>query len=58
MRALASMRSAERAGMSPAELTAADAVIDLDADQNGCPACGGTIPGGARRCPECGLRIG
>ena len=58
MRALESMRAVERAGMSPEELTAADAVIDLDADQNGCPACGGTIPREARMCPDCGLVLG
>ena len=44
--------------MSDVELKAADAVVDLDADQNECPACLGTIPKGARMCPECGLRLG
>jgi predicted amidophosphoribosyltransferase len=48
----------ERARMGPEELAAADAVIDLDADESTCPACTGTIPRGAARCPECGLRLG
>jgi len=52
------MRTAERAGMSAEELAAADAVIDLEADENACPACGGTIPRDVRMCPECGLMIG
>ena len=44
--------------MSPEEQAAADAVIDLDADENSCPACLGTIPKQAPRCPSCGLRLG
>ncbi|MEZ5973285.1 MAG: hypothetical protein R3F33_03410 [Planctomycetota bacterium] len=44
--------------MAPEELAAAQAVIDLDAEQNSCPACLGPIPGGATRCPGCGLRFG
>ena len=48
----------ERRGMSPEEQAAADAVIDLDADENACPACGGTIPRQARMCPDCGLVLG
>ncbi|HPF15146.1 MAG: hypothetical protein H6830_00810 [Planctomycetes bacterium] len=48
----------ELASMSPEEQAAAQSVIDLDAEQNSCPACLETIPGGAARCPGCGLRIG
>ena len=44
--------------MSPEEIAAADAVIDLDAEENACPACLETIPGGTPRCPSCGLRVG
>ncbi len=44
--------------MSEAERIAADAVIDLDADENTCPACMTKIPGGAKRCKGCGLRLG
>ena len=52
------MQDLERAKMSDVELRAADAVIDLEADQNECPACLGTIPKNARMCPECGLMLG
>ncbi len=44
--------------MTPEERAAAEAVIDLDAEENACPACGGRIPGEARMCPECGLVLG
>ncbi len=44
--------------MSEAELVAADAVIDLDADSSNCPACMDEIPKGSTQCPGCGLRIG
>ncbi len=37
---------------------AAEHVIDLDAESASCPACGGAIPRGQLRCPECGLRLG
>lgn len=37
---------------------AAEHVIDLDADEASCPACGAGIPQGRLRCPGCGLRIG
>lgn len=52
------LHNAERAGMSAAEQLAADAVIDLDADENSCPACLDSIPKGARSCPSCGLVLG
>jgi hypothetical protein len=52
------LQQRERQGMSEAELAAADAVIDLDADAATCPACLDSIPKGSSRCPGCGLRIG
>lgn len=52
------LRAHERAGMSETERAAADAVIDLDADENECPACGESIPRGSRRCPGCRLAFG
>lgn len=57
-RAATMLQEKERAGMSEVEMTAADAVIDLDADSNGCPACLDPIPKGSVQCPSCGLRIG
>ena len=42
---------------SAVERQAADAVIDLDADEFTCPACGASFAK-APRCPECGLRLG
>ena len=56
--AISYLRELEHAGMSDVERQAAEAVIDLDADENRCPACLGTIPKAARMCPECGLRLG
>ena len=52
------LKQRELEGMSEVELTAAEAVIDLDADSNACPACMDPIPKGSSRCPGCGLRIG
>lgn len=40
------------------ELAATRITIDLDAEESTCPACLGTIPKGATRCPECKLRLG
>ncbi len=57
-RAATILQERERAGMSEVELTAAEAVIDLDADSNSCPACLDPIPKGSTQCPGCGLRIG
>lgn len=58
MPALAAIEEHQNAGLSEVELAAASMTIDLDAEQSTCPACLGTIPHGARRCPECGLRLG
>lgn len=44
--------------MDATERKAAESVIDLDADQNECPACLGTIPKAATMCPDCGLMLG
>lgn len=52
------LKERERDGMSEAEMVAADAVIDLDADSATCPACLDPIPKGSHQCPGCGLRIG
>lgn len=54
---MAVLQQAERSGMTVEEVAAADAVIDLDADENSCPACMGTIPRGSPSCPDCGLRL-
>lgn len=37
---------------------AASAAIDLDADENACPACEAPFAGHPTHCPGCGLRIG
>lgn len=55
---MAHLRELERRGMSEEERIAAEAVVDLEADGNACPACGAAVPGGAERCPDCGLRFG
>jgi predicted amidophosphoribosyltransferase len=43
--------------MDEAGRRAAEVTIDLDAQTNACPACGGVIPRGKPRCPDCGLRF-
>ncbi len=40
------------------ERTAAECVIDLDAPEITCPACGTTFATGPRECPDCGLGLG
>jgi len=37
---------------------AASREIDLDAEENSCPACGSRFATGGTHCPECGLRVG
>jgi hypothetical protein len=44
-------------GTSAEALAAASRVVDLDAEESACPACEEPVPGGARRCPGCGLRF-
>lgn len=52
------------AGLDEDARAASTALVDLDADETACPACGASLPGGpdrpagALRCPECGLRLG
>ena len=43
--------------MSERERASADATIDLDADENACPACLVPFAGLPERCPSCGLRL-
>lgn len=45
-------------GLDPEQRKQAEAVIDLEADENACPACGTGFAGAPSHCPECGLRIG
>jgi len=44
--------------LDPEQRAAAELVVDLDAEESTCPACLSPIPGGATRCPGCGLRLG
>ncbi len=46
------------ADLSAEQLAAANAVIDLDAQEGSCPACGSPIVPGGMRCSSCGLRWG
>jgi hypothetical protein len=45
-------------GMTDRERASVETVIDLDADENTCPACLEPFRGHPSRCPSCGLRIG
>ncbi len=45
-------------GMTARERASVETVIDLDADENNCPACLEPFKGHPTRCPSCGLRIG
>ena len=41
------------------ERVAVETVVDFDAEETTCPACGTAFPtSGAERCPECGLNFG
>jgi DNA-directed RNA polymerase subunit RPC12/RpoP len=42
---------------SEEERCAAEALIDHNAEQITCPACGTTFPTGPAECPECGLAL-
>lgn len=44
-------------GLDEAGRAAAQSTIDLDAEENSCPACGGPLTGLPERCPSCGLRF-
>lgn len=52
----------ERSRLSDEERAALDAaaaaVIDFDAAELTCPACGHTFPTGPNECPDCGLFLG
>lgn len=37
---------------------AADAVLDFNAAEMQCPACGHAFPTGPNECPDCGLFLG
>jgi len=57
MRAATLLETHWHAGASDEERAAAAAVVDLDADELTCPACGDTFAS-AGRCPGCGLNLG
>lgn len=44
-------------GLDEPARRAAQATIDLDAEENACPACGEPFQRVPARCPACGLRI-
>lgn len=52
------MQAMREAEMSRTELAAARHVVDFDAAEAQCPACGTRFPTTVRRCPECGLNFG
>ena len=59
MEALLFLEQRSRQGLSEVELAAADHVVDLEADELQCPACGTAFANESQdHCPECGLRIG
>lgn len=51
------IRAFEDAGLDPEAVARSRAVVDFDADEATCPACGTTFTTDATRCPECGLRF-
>lgn len=52
------IRAHQLAGIDEVGRQAADAVVDFDADESACPACGaGFATAGVTHCPECGLRF-
>lgn len=56
--ALAEIENHFTHGMTERERASVETVIDLDADENNCPACLEPFKGHPTRCPSCGLRIG
>lgn len=52
------IRALEERGMSEEERAAAHNVVDFDAEEATCPACGTAFPTTATRCPECDLNFG
>lgn len=58
---VAAQRAVERhweAGLDPETRRLANLVVDLDAEENECPACGARFATAAGRCPDCGLNFG
>jgi rubrerythrin len=55
---VAKLEEESLAALDPVARKAAQHVIDLDAAENDCPACGRRFAGHPARCPGCGLRIG
>lgn len=45
------------AGLDEGARAQANAVVDLDAEENLCPACGTPFRTAAGRCGECGLKL-
>jgi predicted amidophosphoribosyltransferase len=52
------MQEHEERHLTPTERSAARAVVDFDAAEATCPACGTQFPTSATRCPDCGLNFG
>jgi uncharacterized OB-fold protein len=52
------VRAQWAAELDPAAVVAADGMVDLDAAEARCPACGALFATSAARCPGCGLRFG
>lgn len=57
-RAIAAIDGAFLDDLEPEARARAEHVIDLDAEQNSCPACGEAFRVLPRACPGCGLRLG
>jgi len=51
------LRDAWYQGASDAERLAAQSVIDHNAAEMTCPACGTTFATGPSECPDCGLSL-
>ncbi len=46
-------------GMTDQDRDAMETVVDFDADETTCPACGHAFPpAGVSACPDCGLSFG
>ncbi|MDA0375154.1 MAG: hypothetical protein O2865_15330 [Planctomycetota bacterium] len=52
------MKQHQELGLTATELAAAHAVVDFDAAETDCPACGTRFATTATRCPDCGLNFG
>jgi hypothetical protein len=56
--AISALRAQADSELDEAGRRSSSTVIDLEAEENTCPGCFGTIQRGATRCTECGLRVG